>query len=110
MPHKQGGKVTGSHTTVSDLSALVVDFLDKCASVSKISIGVITNEAQANGSIWTVKIVDETGCVMVRTTQKSTDQTIRFYTDGLEERQKAKLALARFVRNNGWVLRFGSRV
>ncbi|GEM_PF-1388396 len=110
MTHKQGGKITSSHTTVTELSGEVVGFLEKCETVSKISIGVLINSAEASGSIWTVKIIDEQNCVLVKTTQKSTNQELRFYTNSPEARQNAKLELSEFVRNKRWKLRFGSHI
>jgi hypothetical protein len=42
--HRQGGKFTGSHTTVTDASALVVDAAVKLPQVSKIGLGLIKNK------------------------------------------------------------------
>ena len=44
MPlHRAGGKLTRSHTTVIDAVAPLVDLLQECQEVSKISLGMIKN-------------------------------------------------------------------
>jgi hypothetical protein len=44
MPlHRAGGKLTSAHTTLIDAAVPVVDFLQTCSSVSKISLGLIKN-------------------------------------------------------------------
>lgn len=67
MPkHRAGGKVTGSHTTVTDAAAVVVDAAEKHEPVSKIVLGIIERvtsrkrrlafrEIQAG---WQVNVVD----------------------------------------------------
>ena len=42
MPlHRAGGKLTRSHTTVIDAVAPLIDYLQTCPSVTKISLGMI---------------------------------------------------------------------
>ena len=42
MPlHRAGGKLTRSHTTIIDAVAPLVDYLQGCAEVTKISLGMI---------------------------------------------------------------------
>ena len=42
MPlHRAGGKLTRSHTTVIDAVAPLVDYLQTCEAVTKISLGII---------------------------------------------------------------------
>lgn len=42
MPlHRAGGKLTRNHTTLIDAAAPVIDFLQECEDVSKISLGMI---------------------------------------------------------------------
>lgn len=44
MPlHRAGGKLTRNHTTLIDAAAPLVDYLQACAEVSKISLGMIKN-------------------------------------------------------------------
>ena len=108
MPHRQGGKITSSHTTVTELGSRVVDFLQKLETVSKISLGPIQNlRGNGGGGIWAVKIIDESHCILVTVAQSGTVQDLRFYTD---HQQQAKLALARFIRDNDWDLKFGRLV
>lgn len=106
MAHLQGSKITKSHSTLSEVSKEVVNFLNKLNEVTKISIGVISNTGGSANPLWSVKIIDEISCVLIRTTQKSTNQQIRFYTKNLEDRQIAKDALAAWVKNKGWQVRF----
>jgi len=105
MPHRQGGKITGSHTTVIDLGGRMVDFLQVLQCVSKISLGpIVTLNGSRRSGKWVVKVIDETHCILLTMTQSGTVQDIRFYTD---MPQVAKLATARFIRESGWELRFG---
>ncbi|OGC51005.1 hypothetical protein A3A69_01095 [candidate division WWE3 bacterium RIFCSPLOWO2_01_FULL_37_15] len=107
MAHRQGGKITRSHTTAIELSAKIVDFLQKQELVTKISLGPIEVHGAGRGASWTVKIVDESRCILVASSQSGTVQQIRFYTG---KPQEVKLALARFIRDSGWGLRFGKLV
>ena len=106
MAHMQGGKITKSHSTLSEVSNEVVNFLNKIPEVTKISIGIIINTGGSANSIWSVKIIDEISCVLIRTTQKSINQQIRFYTKTLEDKQIAKNSLADWVEKRGWQVRF----
>lgn len=42
-PHKAGGKLTRSHTTLIDAAVPLVDWLQTQEKVSKISLGIIKN-------------------------------------------------------------------
>ncbi len=44
MAHRQGGKFTGSHTTVTDATGQVVDYVARLPSVTKISLGIIESK------------------------------------------------------------------
>ena len=109
MPHVQGGKVTSTHTTLTELSRRVVEFLRDCPLVTRIAIGKITSIAESGGSGWSVKIIDESGCVLVKTTQNCTVQELRVYCSRLT-RQTFKLVLARFIRDSRWHLKFGNHI
>ncbi len=106
MGHIQGGKVTDTHTTISQTATEVVAFLKDLDEVTKIAIGFLTNSAGSNGGTRAVKIVDLETCVLAKITHNSSNQQIWIYTSGAN-RQAAKIALARFVRDSGWQLRFG---
>ena len=42
MPlHRAGGKLTRNHTTVIDAVAPLIDYLQSCETVTKISLGII---------------------------------------------------------------------
>ena len=109
MSHVAGGKITPSHGTLAaELAEEVVGFLGKHPDVTKISTGMIRNKSgQGSGSVRSVKIITELGCTLVRVSQSGSVQEIRFYAINQPE---TRLALARFVRNNGWDLRFGKRM
>lgn len=105
MPHRAGGKITGSHTTLNDQASMIVDFLDNLVSVEKIIIGILKNMPGKKCCTTSAKIIDENKCcVLVRVSHNSTVQELRFYTN--TDPQTAKLALARFVRDQGWLLGF----
>ena len=105
--HRAGGKLTSSHTTVTDLGGTVVDFLETVHTVQKVSLGRLRTRSGKSSGVRRVKISDDTGCILLELTQNRSVQTIRFFTCSPHQ---AKLALARFVRDNGMELRFGCRV
>ena len=44
MPHRTGGKITGSHTTVTEATGIVVDAASRRPEVTKIVLGVIQSK------------------------------------------------------------------
>ena len=105
--HLIGGKFTNSHTTAIPVAAVVGRYLDRDVDVEKIAVGFITRlKGSRRTSKWKVKIVVESTSTLVVCTDRGGVQELRFYTKG-ERAQKVNLDLARYVRNNGWELRFG---
>lgn len=109
MPHFNSTK-TGGHTTLIEQAVPIVKHLDDSSLVTKISLGRITNLPTKRGSgIKRARLVDDTGCLLIEVTQNKSVQVLRVYASE-EEMHSMKLALARFVRNEGYELRFHSRV
>jgi hypothetical protein len=106
--HRQGGKYCGTHTSLLEPAERTCDFLEALKEVERISLGIIQMpHSRSRSGQMAVKILDERGCVLVKVLQHSSSQEIRVYmTQGAE--QSVKLALAKFVRNNRWELRFGN--
>jgi len=47
-PHRAGGKLTSSHTTLIDAAVPLVDLLQEREEVTKISLGMIKNIGKGN--------------------------------------------------------------
>lgn len=105
--HVGGEKIAPSHTTVTDFSRLVVDFLFRREGITKIMPGVMRNIYGKSSSLWIVKIHDQGSVVLVTVIQNRSVQDIRFYSS---TRQDDIVALARWVRENNWQLRFTKAV
>lgn len=106
--HRDGEKISGSHTTVIEKAVPIVDHLIEDPSTTKISLGVIQNlpNKRSNG-INRAKLIDESGCLVVDVTQNKSIQTLRIYSNDM---QATKLSLARFLRDNHYAINFHSRV
>ena len=76
--HKQGGKITGSHTTVIPAAEKIVDLLQKEDVVRKIAIGFITHGIR-NGRR-AVKIMDMDSGLLLKVRGTASIQEIRVYT------------------------------
>lgn len=108
MKHRQGGKFTGNHTTVTDLSGVVADIVVSIQHVTKCSLGVINNGIKsAHGNI-RVKILDEEGCetsVLLVVRGNTSKQELRVYVEH-GRRYDVKLALARILRDRNIAIGF----
>lgn len=104
--HIGGGKVTGNHTTLIPLAKPIVIHLQDDPHTTSIVLGRI-EQRSGRSSTKKAKLVDETGCLVIEVTANRTVQTIRVYTNGMHE---TKLSLARFVRAEGYELRFHNRI
>lgn len=94
--HRASGKVTGSHTTVINLAGQVVDILEICPFVSKISLGFIEAKmGHANGR--RVKLTRNGNCILLAVRETMSGQEVRAYpTRNLQE---TMLAISRALRN-----------
>ena len=101
--HVSGGKLTGNHTTVNGVAKILILFVGGLQNVGKISIGMLINKA-GGGGVPTVKLTRESaGCILAVCIQAGSVSEVRIYACRLQETMEA---LARFVRNSGWKLRF----
>lgn len=96
MPHRDGKKFGGGHTTCIDLAAEVADIAEACEEVTKISLGFIQCGKGVAGGTRKVKIGDMTGGILVTVRQSKSVQEIRIFTTQM---QATKLAMARTLRS-----------
>ncbi len=104
-PKRQGEKIGGEHSTFNDLAVGVADFLQKLPEVHKISPGYITSGIGGGAGRRHVKIIDETGCILLTCKQSSSVQEVRVFT---KNPQSVKLALARWLRDSKIEISFDS--
>ncbi len=76
--HKQGGKITGSHSTVIPAAEKLVDFLQKVNEVDKISIGFIKHGIKSGKHA--IKIIELNSGILVKVRGSASIQEIRVYT------------------------------
>ena len=76
--HKQGGKITGSHTTVIPAVEKLVDFLQKNSEVDKISIGFIKQGIKSGKHA--IKIMETKSGLLLKIRGSASIQEIRIYT------------------------------
>jgi len=91
MPlHRAGGKLTRSHTTLIDAAAPLVDYLQGCADVSKISLGIIKSLGKGSTGL---KFYPVTGGWKVTVRGNTSLQEIVVYTTDPERIRRELLAL-----------------
>ncbi|HLB52078.1 hypothetical protein A3F07_03170 [candidate division WWE3 bacterium RIFCSPHIGHO2_12_FULL_38_15] len=106
MAHRSGGKYAGSHSTLMNSATTIADFLERNGDIRRISLGLIRNHSGGGGAR-VLKMLDDTGCVLLVVSQGGSVQQIRIYSDNS---QKVKDGLAKYARGIGWKVRFGSRI
>lgn len=100
---RNGGKFTGSHTTLNSAAALVCDVAAACPSVTKITPGFLKGGLKpANGR--RVKIIDKGGAILLSIRDNTSHQEVHIYASDMQD---AKLAIARGARNKGLRIAFG---
>lgn len=103
MPkHRQGGKFTGSHTTVTDFAGTIADIVSPVDSVAKICLGVIKFAPGRRGGNQTVKIKTDGHSVVLTVVQNRSAQEIRLITHG--KGQNMKSDVARAIAKAGFVV------
>jgi hypothetical protein len=95
--HKQGGKITGKHTTVIPSAEKVVDLLQKNDLVNKISVGFIKHGIR--GGRHAIKIMDMDSGLLLKIRGTASIQEIRVYTTYPE---KTKDILINFSQKNNY--------
>jgi len=101
---RSGGKYSGNHTTLIPAAATVCDIAHECKAVTRISPGFIKAGLSSVNGQRRVKIVDKDECVLLSVRDNTSHQEVYVYAS---DRQVAKLAIARGVRNAGLHLSFG---
>lgn len=96
MPHRNGEKFRGTHTTYTDLAARVADIAVRIADVKGVSPGVLQNGSGASGGAQKVKFADMHGFLLLTVRQASSVQELRVYCSNI---QKTRTALARALRD-----------
>ncbi len=88
MPTKKGsrsgGKYTGSHTTVVPGAAVIADIADQCAYVTKIALGYIKGGLPPAKGLRRIKILVDTGSLLLTVRDNISQQELRIYTDDVE--------------------------
>lgn len=96
MPHRDGKKFLGTHTTYTDLAARVADVAVRLADVRGVSPGVVKNGSGTSGGSQRVKFADMPGFLLLTVRQSSSVQELRVYCSDI---QTTRTALARALRN-----------
>ncbi len=101
-----GGKFTGNHTTLTPAASLIADIAARCKHVTKISPGFLKMGLRPVRGQRRVKIIDEPGRILLAVRDNASMQELHVYSNN---HQKAKLAIARGVRNAGLGVSFEDR-
>ncbi len=97
MPHhRDGGKCRGTHTTLTDLAARVVDIIAKLPEVTGYAPGLLQSGKGMTGGMQKVKIGISVGCIVLIVRQSRSVQEVRVYGSDLRVTQ---LAIARALRD-----------
>ncbi len=96
--HKQGGKITGSHTTVIPAGEKVVDFLQKEKDVNKISIGFIKHGIR--GGKHSIKTMEMDSGLLLKIRGTASIQEIRVYTT---QSENVKNSLMNFSKKHKYM-------
>ncbi|HIP49850.1 MAG TPA: hypothetical protein EYG99_00170 [Candidatus Pacebacteria bacterium] len=75
--HKQGGKITGSHSTIIPAAERLVDFLQKINEIDKISIGFIKQGIKSGKH--SIKIMELNSGLLLKVRGSASIQEIRIY-------------------------------
>lgn len=103
MPHRNGEKFRGTHTTYSDLAARVADIAVRLEEVKGVSPGVLQNGTGSSGGTQKVKFCDMQGFLLLTVRQSSSVQELRVYCSDI---QMTRTALARALRNQSIPIAF----
>ena len=91
--HRQGGKISGKHTTVIPAAEKVVDFLNRRDIVNKISVGFIKHGIKSGRH--SIKIAYMDSGLLLKIRGSASIQEIRVYTIKGEELRKILEAYAK---------------
>ena len=104
--HRQGGKIRGTHTTLINTAATLVDEIINFKEVIGVSPGFIKPGEGNAGGVRRVKIIDTDGGLLLIVRENGGVQELRVFSRDI---QKTKLAIARFARNSGMHINFGNQ-
>jgi len=97
MPHRNGEKFGGNHTTFIDLAAELVDIAVSRPEVNTISAGVIQGGQGVAGGDRRVKFCDTRGGILLKVRQSRSVQEVRIITT---DPRATMVALARAALNH----------
>ena len=103
MPHRDGKKFLGTHTTYTDLAVRVADIAVRLPDVRGVSPGVVKNGSGTSGGSQRVKFADMQGFILLTVRQSSTVQEVRVFCTNM---QTTRTALARALRDQGIPIAF----
>lgn len=98
MPHRNGKKFCGTHTTYNDLSAKVADIAIHLDDVKKISPGVLSKCGGTSCGTQRVKFTDHEAFIVLTVRQSGSVQELRVYWT--HDIQTTRTALARALRDH----------
>lgn len=81
--HRAGGKMGGRHTTVIDASKPVVDYFLKHSEVTSVVAGHLKMGVKTG--MQRIKIMEESGCLLVKVRGTASIQEIRVFSKNLEQ-------------------------
>jgi Predicted metal-binding protein (DUF2103) len=96
---RSGGKYTGSHTTVVPGAAIIADIADQCAYVTKIALGYIKGGLPPAKGLRRIKILVDTGSLLVTVRDNISQQELRVYTN---DKEATKRIIATHAREAGF--------
>jgi hypothetical protein len=82
--HRNGGKYSGSHTTVIPAAGLIVDSTHKCTAVTKIALGIIKSGLRPSSRGRSVKIKKKDSCLHLSVRDNIAVQQVYVYTNNVE--------------------------
>lgn len=103
--HQRRTKLTNTHTTYIPAAYELREYIRRFGEVTRIAAGIIRPGLHAVPK--RVKIVDDSGAVLLKVRGSTSLQEIRIYTT---DRQKTKLAIARGARDLGFGISFTKEV
>lgn len=103
MPHLNGLKQRGKHTSLIDLAAKAIKSISSLPEINGISPGFISTGINRKNNIPTLKITNGQGYILLTAIQKNSKQEIKIYTNNF---QQIKLALIKWTKENRYILRF----
>lgn len=102
-------KTSGKHTTLTELAYVLVKEVIEDRMIRYINFGILTNTSGSTRGRWRVKILDlrdSTNTFLIKTTQNNSFQELYITVEKDGDLQPVKLLIAKFVRDQGWELRF----